>query len=304
MICVITYMNITLLLEDFCHHAYYMKGHSSKTIKRYREQITYFSKTSKIDRIEQISTDIIKSFFLFGRTNKKWKATTYHTYYMSLRSFFAWCLEHKYIQQDYLEGIELPPIKKSLPKGIKKQNALKILEIIYNYPYTQDFVRYRNHAIFSMFLFAGLRKNELLNLKLTDVDVDNLTIFVRFGKGAKDRIIPMSFTLAQSLKRYLEKRKKQGKTCPEFFVCSNRDRGFTESGLKSFLDGFRKATNIHFTIHQLRHTFATLMLEGGCDIYSLSGMMGHSDIKTTTIYLSATPEHLRCQMAKHPLNRF
>ena len=101
----------------------------------------------------------------------------------------------------------------------------------------------------------------------------------------------------------IEKRKKWKKTCPEFFTCSNRNRGFSESGLKSFLDGFRKRTNIHFTIHQLRHTFATLMLEGGCDIYSLSNMMGHSDIKTTTIYLSTTAEHLRCQIAKHPLNK-
>jgi site-specific recombinase XerD len=63
-----------------------------------------------------------------------------------------------------------------------------------------------------------------------------------------------------------------------------------------------KASKIKFTIHKLRHTFATLMLEGGCDIYSLSKMMGHTDIKTTTIYLAASAEHLRGQMMKHPLN--
>ena len=64
----------------------------------------------------------------------------------------------------------------------------------------------------------------------------------------------------------------------------------------------RDASRLKFTIHKLRHTFATLMLEGGVDIYSLSKMMGHSDIKTTTIYLSASAEHLRSQMTKHPLN--
>ena len=64
----------------------------------------------------------------------------------------------------------------------------------------------------------------------------------------------------------------------------------------------RDASRLKFTIHKLRHTFATLMLEGGVDIYSLSKMMGHSDIKTTTIYLSASAELLRSQMTKHPLN--
>ena len=68
------------------------------------------------------------------------------------------------------------------------------------------------------------------------------------------------------------------------------------------MEQIRKSSKIVFTIHKLRHTFATLMLEGGCDIYSLSRMMGHSDIKTTTIYLSASAEHLRGQMTKHPLN--
>ncbi|MCI5056815.1 MAG: site-specific integrase, partial [Flavobacteriales bacterium] len=78
---------------------------------------------------------------------------------------------------------------------------------------------------------------------------------------------------------------------------------FTDSGLRHLTSELRKVCNIDFTIHRLRHTFATLMIEGGCDIYSLSKMMGHSDISTTTIYLSTTTEHLRGQIMKHPLNR-
>jgi site-specific recombinase XerD len=78
--------------------------------------------------------------------------------------------------------------------------------------------------------------------------------------------------------------------------------GLTEISLKRLVAKIRNATGMSFTIHKLRHTFATLMLEGGCDIYSLSKMMGHSDIKTTTIYLAASAEHLRAQMVKHPLN--
>jgi site-specific recombinase XerD len=153
-----------------------------------------------------------------------------------------------------------------------------------------------------MFVFAGLRKKELLHLMMTDVDIENLSIFVRQGKGNKDRVIPMSFTLAQSLSQYLEERKRLNKTCPEFFASLNRNLGFTDTGLRHIARKMAKASKINFTIHKLRHTFATLMLEGGCDIYSLSRMMGHSDIKTTTIYLCASAEHLRSQMVKHPLN--
>jgi site-specific recombinase XerD len=64
----------------------------------------------------------------------------------------------------------------------------------------------------------------------------------------------------------------------------------------------RQSSGLKFTLHKLRHTFATLMLEGGCDIYSLSKLMGHENINTTTIYLAASAEHLRAQIAKHPLD--
>src|SRR3989339_696343 len=169
-------------------------------------------------------------------------------------------------------------------------------------PYPYKFLRHRNHAIFSMFIFAGLRKQELLSLRYADVDLENRSLFVRQGKGAKDRVIPICATLADSLKRYLGERQRLSKTCPEFFASLNHNIGFTNTGMKRLISKMNIASGIHFSAHKLRHTLATLMLEGGCDIYSLSKMMGHSDIKTTTIYLAATAEHLRSQMTKHPMD--
>ena len=114
----------------------------------------------------------------------------------------------------------------------------------------------------------------------------------------------MSHTLAHTLERYVEERKRLNKSCPEFFTSLNRNSGFTNSGLKNLTRKLNRDSGIKFNIHKLRHSFATLMLEGGCDIYSLSRMMGHSDIKTTTIYLAASADHLRSQITKHPLNDF
>jgi site-specific recombinase XerD len=197
--------------------------------------------------------------------------------------------------------IEIPKVERKLPSRLTKQDAMKLLEVVYNYPYGGRFLRCRNHAIFATFIYAGLRKQELLNLKLTDIDLENLTIFVRQGKGAKDRFIPMNYTLAQTLSRYLKERKRLGRTNPEFFSSIRGNIGFTDNGLKKLIEQIRDASGIYFSAHKLRHTFATLMMEGGCDVYSLSRMMGHSDIKTTTIYLSASAEHLREQVVKHPL---
>jgi site-specific recombinase XerD len=294
-------MNIALLLEEFCQHSLHLRGVSSQTTKRYREHISYFYQYSEITLASEITRKKVLSFFIYGRAERHWKPRTYRTYYMSLMVFFRWCVQESHMEVNHADDMELPQIEKSLPKGLNQQTAIRLLEFVYNYPYAHPYQKFRNHAIFAMFIFAGLRKSELLNLNYGDIDAENLTIFVRRGKGAKDRIIPMSSVLAQILKRYLIERKRKNRTCPTYFTSSKKDCRFTEHGLKHLTKKLKKVSGISFTIHALRHTFATLMVEGGCDIYSLSKMMGHSDIKTTTIYLSASVEHLREQIIKHPL---
>lgn len=279
-----------------------MRGRRPATIRRYRQAINLYSRLADISEIEQVTEDNVREFFFNGRTKRNWKPNSFICFYHSLLVFFKWCVNEKYLTKNPIEDLEIPKVEKRLPSCLTKQDAFKLIEIVYNYPYDFKYLRYRNHAIFSTFIFSGLRKKELLNLKYTDVDVENLSIFVNQGKGGKDRIIPMCYTLAQSLKRYLDERKRLNKTCPEFFASLNLNSGFTDMGLRNLVRKIKVASKINFTVHKLRHTFATLMLTGGCDIYSLSKMLGHSDIKTTTIYLSASAEHLRSQMTKHPLN--
>ena len=295
-------MDIELLAQRFYDYSLNMRGYSPETIKRYKRIIDFYCKFAQLKNIEDITDTNLRELFTNGRTYRQWRPRTFIVYYHSLTVFFKWCVDNHYMTRNLIAEIELPKVERRLPTKLNKQDALKLLDVVYNYPYNHKYLRYRNHAMFSMFIFAGLRKSELLKLRLTDVDIENLTIFVNQGKGSKDRIIPMSYTLAHSLKRYLDERKRLGKTCPQFFASLNRNIGFTNDGLKHLVVEVRKATGLKFSVHKLRHTFATLMLEGGCDIYSLSRMMGHSDIKTTTIYLSASAEHLRGQMGKHPLN--
>lgn len=295
-------MDIELLARKFYEESLYIRGRSKETIRGYRGRIEYYRHFAKINTIEEVTEENLRALFYHGRTERNWKPNSYIGFHIALRSFFKWCVAHNYMLDNPIVNIELPKLEKRLPTKLTRQEAMKLLEVVNNYPYDYKYLRHRNHAIFSMFMFAGLRKSELLNLRLADVDIENLTIFVSQGKGNKDRIIPMTYTLAQSLNLYLAERKRLGKTCPHFFTSLNRNTGFTHSGLVRLIRKIAKASQIRFTAHKLRHTFATLMLEGGCDIYSLSRMMGHSDIKTTTIYLSASAEHLRSQVGKHPLN--
>ncbi len=297
-------MDILLLGERFAEYSSYIRGFSPTTIVRYRKVVKLYTAHAGIRNLEDVTEENVRNYFFWGRTEKKWSANSFITYHKTLVVFFRWCVEQKLIAKNPMDEIELPKLNKKLPPKLTKQDALRLLEISYNYPYKYRYQRYRNHAIFSTFLFTGLRRKELLSLKYQDVDIQNLSLFVNQGKGGKDRIIPISFTLAESLKKYVVERQRLRKTCPEFFTSLNRDSAFTESGLKRLTENIVTTSGIKFGIHKLRHTFATLMLEGGCDIYSLSKMMGHSDIKTTTIYLAASAEHLRGQISKHPLNNF
>jgi len=172
-------MNIENLVTGFLHYNQYIRGRSPATIKRYRENISYFLKYTNVTEISEITHTLVLSFFIHGRAERSWSSATFHTYFMSLHVFFRWCVSNSYLEQDVTQDIERPKIVKPLPKALSKEDAEKLLEIIYNYPYPDVFLRYRNHAIFAVFIFTGLRRNELLNFAFADVDIENKTLFVR-----------------------------------------------------------------------------------------------------------------------------
>jgi site-specific recombinase XerD len=295
-------MDIDTLRDQFCDHSTYIRGYAPDTIRRYRTTIQLLRRRTNVREIEECTEDRLREFFYRGRVERHWEANSFVTFHKSLAVFFRWCVEQGHLASNPTDGIETPKTAKRLPLRLTKQEALRLLESVQNYPWPYTYQRYRNHAILATFLYAGLRKRELLRLQMVDVDLSNQSIFIRQGKGGKDRVVPMSTTLAGILQRYLEERTRLGKICPEVFTSLNRNMGLTDEGLKGLVASARRMSGLRFHVHSLRHTFATLMLEGGCDIFSLSKMMGHSDIKTTTIYLAASAAHLRAQMVKHPLN--
>jgi len=295
-----TKSTIEITLDNFLQYQQYIGKKSGSTIKSYKENIGQFIRHVKVGCPQELTFGHVQRFFLYGNKDRKWKSRTFRKYYMSLVVFFDWLVEQQHLPENFVRRINVPELEDLLPRCITQEQAKILLVMAQNYPFKNDFIRSRSHAVFATFMFAGLRKDELFKLKRNDVDIDNRTLFVQ-GKGKKERIVPISNKLAVALSIYIEERNKLNKTTPYFFVSFNRDCRYTDSGLKRIILLFREVCGFHFTAHMLRHTFATLMLRGGCDIYTLSRMMGHSDIKITTSYTWLVTDDLRIQLFKHPL---
>lgn len=281
------------LHSEFCQEAEIIKNFRPSTIQFYVNSIKYFVKWSGLKNLEEINTEKLRSFLYMGRIERKWTADTFMHHYKSLRAFLKWCVNRGYLNLNPILPIEKPRLEKKLPKRITKQEAQMVLEYSFNRKWAYRFERYRNRAVIAMMIYSGLRAGEIMNLKLNDVDLKNNVISVNQGKGGKDRIVPICLPLQRVLLEYLKDRDRLNRTCTNFFVSRRGDFPFTYNGLKKVIEILKKETGVNFSAHRLRHTFATLMLEGGCDLFSLQKMMGHSDIKTTTIYLSTTVNHLQ-----------
>jgi len=295
-------MNITTLINQFIDYKQIMQGVTEDSAAKYRMQVEFFINHHRVTNVSDITQKMVVDYFVNGRVERKWKPSTFHTYLMSLHVFFKWCVAEGHMKQDFTESMQKPKIPKALPKSLSKEQAQALLTTVYNYPHPSAFLQLRNYAIFATFIFAGLRKTELLALQVADIDLYNRTIFVRSGKGGKDRVIPIGNTLEDILRKYLTSRGRLKVACGDLFISSKGDNGLTSLGLKYIVGRIRKASQIKFTLHVLRHTFATLMYEGGCDILAISQMLGHSDIKTTMIYVSASTRHLKVEAMKHPLD--
>lgn len=295
-------MNILELHSRFCDEAHLIRNFSLETIKWYQRTLKQYLNYSGVEELSEVTAESLRTYLYYGRLERGWTEDTFLCNYKGIKSFLNWCVKNGYMEENPIKRVEKPKVRKKLPKRISKQEAALVLEHAFNVNKHYRFERYRNKAVFAVMLYAGLRSKETLSLKVSHVDLENKLISVVNGKGGKDRIVPICGALHKILQDYCKDRSRLKKESLCFFTTLRGDGPFTHSGLKKVYEAVRKKSGINFSPHKLRHTFATLMLEGGCDIFTLSKMLGHSDIKTTTIYLSASVKHMQEQIVKHPLN--
>ncbi len=293
---------IETLHHRFCQYSEAFKGNTKATIKWLKSEFRSFLKFSNVDSVGQVNRTVIEDWILKGKLENKWSAKTVKTRLQALSLFLDWCVREKYMKENFVKDIPKPKLPTRIPKNLTKDEAMLLLDWTKNFPYDYKFERTRAVAIIATFIYTGVRKEELRNLRFQDIDLENKTLFVFSGKGDKDRIVPLHSNLIFSLEQYLKDRKRLKKCCPYFFTAMRQDSRMGDCVIKRLISKIRDKSKIDFHPHILRHTFATLMLDGGCNLYALSRMLGHSDIKTTTIYLTASKAHLQEQIGKHPLS--
>lgn len=293
--------HINQLHQHFCEYSLTFKGNTPRTIQWFQNDFRWFQRYANIEDIKQLTKQLVESWIYKGKLEHNWSARTIYLRLQSLSLFLDWCVNEEIIEDNPCKRIPKPKLPKSLPKSLTEDQVEKLMDWTRNFPYTYKFERIRSIAIISTFIYTGIRKAEMLNLKFADVDLENKTLFVRLGKCSKDRLIPLHSSLIEILNDYVKDRKRLKRCCPYFFTSLIRDEKMGESAIKRLFDKLRTKSGIYFYPHLLRHTFATLMLEGGCNLYALSKMLGHSDIKTTTIYLGASKAHLQEQITMHPI---
>lgn len=171
-------------------------------------------------------------------------------------------------------------MKRKLPTWLTSRKRNRLLD--------QEMTR-RDRAIVALFLFCGLRSNELRMLDVEDLDLDEGTVFVRHAKRDKERIVPLHVEARKALQEYLGDRRSGP------VVLSNRGLRISNRRLRSLIKEMGSHADLRSELHPhaLRHTFAVSLLEADVDLHTIKDLMGHESIETTSIYLHCTTERKR-----------
>ncbi|MGE6629448.1 site-specific tyrosine recombinase XerD [Bacillus sp. NPDC077027] len=282
-------------LDDFIHFLTVERGLSQNTIVSYKRDLksylSFLTTNEQLTNIKDVTRihiiHYVKHLMDEGKSSK-----TSVRHLSSIRSFHQFLLREKVTENDPSWNIEAQKTERKLPKVLSLEEVEQLLDT----PKQKTPFDYRDKAMLELLYATGIRVSEMLDLTLSDV---HLTMgFVRcFGKGRKERIVPIGEAAAFAIEAYLQKgRGKLLKKQPADALFLNHHgkkmsrQGFWKNLKKLALEaGIRK----ELTPHTLRHSFATHLLENGADLRAVQEMLGHADISTTQIYTHVTKTRLK-----------
>ncbi len=225
-----------------------------------------------------------------------------HSHLVPLRAWFKWLTRQNHILYNPASELDLPRLEKRLPKHVLTQVEA---ETVLSQPDSEDPLGIRDRAILETLYSTGMRRMELIGLKLYDIDIDRGTIMIRQGKGKKDRMIPIGDRALAWIDKYLtEVRPALVAGMDEgVLYLTNLSEPFTPNRLTQLVRNYvnQAQTGKTGACHLFRHTMATLMLENGADIRFIQEMLGHADVSTTQIYTQVSIRQLKeIHSATHP----
>ncbi len=277
-------------IEDFKNYLLLEKKYSKNTINSYENDLIKFKEYfQKKKSLKNITNKDIKEYIQY--LNKEESSRSVARSISCLKSFYKFLLIEKYITKNPLDNIIQPKLKKELPKVLTESEVDKLLNIKLTDKYS-----YRNKAMLELMYSSGLRVSELINLKVTDIDLDMALIRI-FGKGSKERVIPLGEYAVSALKEYITYHRGsflKNKTTNYLFLSNWGDKMTRQAFFKIIKKLARQqGIKTEFSPHTLRHSFATHLLKHGADLRSIQDLLGHSDISSTQIYTHITNERLK-----------
>ena len=283
-------MKIKDSIDEFSRYLLIDKGYSNNTIESYRRDLEKFLKFFNNCDISNIDINRLKEYVKYLNENNLNEKSIARNI-SCLKSYYKFLNIEKIISDNPISGVYMPKVRKNLPNVLSENDIDKLLDInlVDNYSY-------RNKAMIELMYSSGLRVSELVNLKLEDIDLIDDIVRI-FGKGSKERIIPIGELAHDYLNKYIYEYRKymlKNKPC-EYLFLNNHGNKMTRQGFFKILKNIAKEKGIKCEIspHTLRHSFASHLLKHGADLRTIQELLGHSDVTTTQVYTHISNEQLR-----------
>ncbi|MBK5232794.1 MAG: site-specific tyrosine recombinase XerD [Thermoleophilia bacterium] len=285
------------LLLEFLAYLELERGLSRNTLNAYRTDLLQFGGYLRERGIDPIGiTAAEMSEFVGSLTSADGEhplaASTVHRKTAALRSFYKHLRREDLITDDPTVGLTTPRRAKKLPNVLNQAEVSKLLAA----PKGSTPQAYRDRAILEVMYACGLRASELTGLETTDVDTHHGMLKAR-GKGSKERIVPLGRQAITAIELYQRSARPElvkGRTEKALFL-NFRGKALTRQGLYKIVQGHARTAGLEdrMSPHTLRHSFATHLLAGGCDLRAVQEMLGHADVATTQMYTHLSGEQLK-----------
>lgn len=286
--------DLNQLIDSFLTYLTAVKGLSKNTLESYGRDIlklAVFLEGKNITRIDQVDYKHILDFLTYLKEQGLNPRSTSRTL-ISIRQFFKFLLTEKFIESDPTFLIRTPKTKRVLPEALSLEDVEKLLSS----PDESSPEGIRDKSMLELLYATGTRVSELVELRLNDVNFE-LGYIIAYGKGSKQRIVPIGEKAKIKLREYLDTSRPKllkSRTSPHLFV-TRLGRKMTRQGFWKVIKAYSRKSGLTKKIspHTLRHSFATHLLERGADLRAIQVMLGHSDISTTQIYTHVERERLK-----------
>ena len=284
-------------LDPFLDVLWLEDGLARNTLESYRRDLRQFLRHLDGRSLTRVSeADIVG--FLARRLAEKKSARTAARQLSAIKRYFRYAVREGLVTADPTLNIEPPRLPRSLPKSLSERDV----EILLGAPGLDTGRGLRDRAMLELLYATGLRVTELVSLPHAAVNLGQGVVRV-FGKGAKERLVPLGEEASSWLSRYLATARRdllEGRTCDALFVTASA-RAMTRQAFWANIRRYAQRAGIdkHLSPHTLRHAFATHLLNHGADLRVVQMLLGHADISTTQIYTHVARERLKQLHAQH-----